>query len=116
MEDRASCHAVKPKHAGPKRGGVTQDFVKGPGKGGLQEGPVRATQGGSERPKEDTKKEKERKKKDFPWEGLKGVQIGPSGPRKGPKGGLIAQRNKEERKELPTPPYLFACAFKIGNF
>jgi hypothetical protein len=56
----------KPKHAGAERGGVTEDFVmesRGPARAPRQAcegpwGPVRACQGGSERPKEDTKKKK----------------------------------------------------------
>jgi hypothetical protein len=53
----------KNKHAGPKRGGVTQGFVKGLLR------PIRAAQWGSEKPKEVTKKKKEK----FPRENPKGL-------------------------------------------
>jgi hypothetical protein len=54
--------------------------------------------------------ERKEMKKGFPLEGPKGVQKGPSGPGNSTKGGLVDQRNKKERKESPTPPYLFVCA------
>jgi hypothetical protein len=61
--------------------------------------------------KERKKKRKERKKKSiFPGRVPKGVQKDPSRPGRGPNGDLVAQRNKKERKKLPTLPYLFICA------
>jgi hypothetical protein len=82
----------EPKHARPKRGGVTQGFLKG------LLGPTKAAQRGSEKLKEVTKKKKERNtifSQGTPQRGLKGLQWAREGPLRG-SGSLKKQKRKQE--------------------